>query len=154
MSSSSSHGIYIPKGCNILLPAGGNKSATSDAVFCEHCEMWLNGPTSWLDHKIGKKHKKNVRKPPGSKPYRNSSDPFSATNGKDIQTPPATVLLIDQAAIYSDTVTQPCTTYGVNPTEIPWPTVLCQSIAAQAEVWQQGRIAESTVAYLSKSSSL
>ena len=25
--------------------------------------MWLNGPTQWEDHKIGKKHKKNVKKP-------------------------------------------------------------------------------------------
>ena len=24
--------------------------------------MWLNGPTQWEDHKIGKKHKKNVKK--------------------------------------------------------------------------------------------
>ena len=31
------------------------------AVYCKHCEMWLNGPTQWEDHKIGKKHKKNVR---------------------------------------------------------------------------------------------
>ena len=32
------------------------------AVYCEYCEMWLNGPTQWEDHKIGKKHKKNVRR--------------------------------------------------------------------------------------------
>ena len=31
------------------------------AVYCEYCEMWLNGPTQWEDHKIGKKHKKHVR---------------------------------------------------------------------------------------------
>jgi len=30
------------------------------AVYCEDCEMWLNGPTQWEDHKIGKKHKKNL----------------------------------------------------------------------------------------------
>jgi len=32
------------------------------AVWCETCQMWLNGPTQWVDHKIGKKHKKNLRK--------------------------------------------------------------------------------------------
>ena len=32
------------------------------AKYCEDCEMWLNGPTQWEDHKIGKKHKKNVKK--------------------------------------------------------------------------------------------
>ena len=26
-------------------------------VYCEVCEMWLNGPTQWEDHQIGKKHK-------------------------------------------------------------------------------------------------
>ena len=31
------------------------------AVYCEDCEMWLNGPTQWEDHKIGKKHKKHSR---------------------------------------------------------------------------------------------
>ena len=31
------------------------------AVYCKHCEMWLNGPTQWEDHKISKNHKKNVR---------------------------------------------------------------------------------------------
>ena len=32
------------------------------AVYCEYCEMWLNGPTQWEDHKIGKTHKKHVRR--------------------------------------------------------------------------------------------
>ena len=32
------------------------------AIFCSHCEMWLNGPTQWEDHKIGTKHKKCVRR--------------------------------------------------------------------------------------------
>ena len=32
------------------------------AVYCDDCEMWLNGPIQWEDHKIGKKHKKNTKK--------------------------------------------------------------------------------------------
>ena len=44
------------------------------AKYCEDCEMWLNGPTQWEDHKIGKKHKKNVKKGGASKP--------SGTQGK------------------------------------------------------------------------
>ena len=32
------------------------------AKYCPDCEMWLNGPIQWEDHKIGKKHKKNVKK--------------------------------------------------------------------------------------------
>ena len=38
----------------------GNVSSETGAVYCDSCEMWLNGPTQWEDHKIGKKHKKNV----------------------------------------------------------------------------------------------
>ena len=31
-------------------------------VFCDVCEMWLNGLVQWEDHKIGKKHRKNLEK--------------------------------------------------------------------------------------------
>ena len=33
-----------------------------DAGYCEICVMWLNGPTQWEDHLIGKKHKKNCKR--------------------------------------------------------------------------------------------
>ena len=32
------------------------------AKYCPACYMWVNGPTQWVDHLIGKKHKKNVRR--------------------------------------------------------------------------------------------
>ena len=32
------------------------------AVWCADCEMYLNSPTQWGDHKTGKKHKKNTKK--------------------------------------------------------------------------------------------
>ena len=32
------------------------------AVYCKECQTWLNGPRQWEDHKIGKKHRKNVQK--------------------------------------------------------------------------------------------
>ena len=31
---------------------------SGQAVYCEDCDMWLNGPIQWEDHKISKKHKK------------------------------------------------------------------------------------------------
>ena len=31
------------------------------AKLCEACDMWLNGPTQWKDHKGGRKHKTHVR---------------------------------------------------------------------------------------------
>ena len=30
--------------------------------YCAVCNMWLNGPTQWEDHIIGKKHVKNTRR--------------------------------------------------------------------------------------------
>ena len=32
------------------------------SVFCEQCQMWVNGHTQWLDHRIGKKHKKHCKR--------------------------------------------------------------------------------------------
>ena len=31
------------------------------AVYCKYCDMWLNGPSQWEDHKFGKKHRKAAR---------------------------------------------------------------------------------------------
>ena len=44
------------------IQAASKESNDAGAVYCEDCEMWLNGPTQWEDHKIGKKHKKNLKK--------------------------------------------------------------------------------------------
>ena len=33
-----------------------------EPVYCETCDMWLNGSTQWERHKIGKKHRKNLRR--------------------------------------------------------------------------------------------
>ena len=35
---------------------------TEPAVYCETCQMWLNGQEQWDDHVGGKKHRKNVRR--------------------------------------------------------------------------------------------
>ena len=39
-------------------------SLSENAIYCKDCQMWLNGPLQWEDHKIGKKHKKNSKKTP------------------------------------------------------------------------------------------
>eukprot|EP00913_Durusdinium_trenchii_P007073 g6655.t1 len=36
------------------------------AIYCKHCQMWLNGPTQWADHEIGKKHRKAVHRQQGT----------------------------------------------------------------------------------------
>ena len=39
-----------------------NESSTSNkSVYCKDCKLWLNGPTQWEDHKIGKRHKTAVK---------------------------------------------------------------------------------------------
>ncbi|CAJ1335663.1 unnamed protein product [Effrenium voratum] len=37
------------------------------AIYCKPCKMWLNGPTQWADHEIGKKHRKAVRRQQAAK---------------------------------------------------------------------------------------
>ncbi len=31
------------------------------AIYCEACEMWLRGTTQNEDHRVGKKHKDNLK---------------------------------------------------------------------------------------------
>ena len=38
-----------------------NQRAEDVAVHCPDCQMWLNGLTQLQDHRIGKKHRKNVQ---------------------------------------------------------------------------------------------
>ena len=57
----------------------GNVSSETGGVQCEFCEMWLNGPTQWEDHKIGKIHKKNVgRAKQKGGPVANANPPSKA----------------------------------------------------------------------------
>ena len=44
-----------------------NENSTSIAVYCKQCQAWLNGPRQLEDHKIGKKHRKNVQKEKAAK---------------------------------------------------------------------------------------
>ena len=39
-----------------------NASVGEKDIYCECCEMWLNGPSQYDDHKIGKRHKKKLRR--------------------------------------------------------------------------------------------
>ena len=42
-------------------PITGLATPVSARVFCHVCQMWLNGPTQWDGHKVGKKHRKSLR---------------------------------------------------------------------------------------------
>ncbi len=70
-----------------------------DAVYCDKCEMWLNGPTQWEDHQIGKKHKKHCR----SGPARSATRPRRARRDRGIVIlSKGTALLIEQEALLKD----------------------------------------------------
>ena len=54
------------------------------AIHCPFCDMWLNGPTQWEDHKIGKKHTKNInRSKAGQKSKAKAKAKAKAKDGKD-----------------------------------------------------------------------
>ena len=42
------------------------------AVYCSHCDKWLNGAAQWADHEFGKKHRKQVRSMQSKKSLRHS----------------------------------------------------------------------------------
>ena len=64
-------------------------------VYCESCQMWLNGPEQWQDHLISKKHKKHKKK---------LFQPEPEPDSKKIVIPTGTVIIIEQTAIYNDAV--------------------------------------------------
>ena len=54
-------GLVGAVGPGIAGQAGDAEPETQD-IFCEICDVWLNGLTQYEDHKTRKKHKKNLRK--------------------------------------------------------------------------------------------
>ena len=74
----------------------------SESVYCEICEMWLNGPLQWEDHKIGKKHKENIKRQESVPSLNNNCE--KDINDKGILIPKGTSFLIEQNAIYEDAV--------------------------------------------------
>ena len=40
----------------------GKSLDNGDSIYCGYCGSWLNAYPQWMDHKIGKKHKKNLEK--------------------------------------------------------------------------------------------
>ena len=68
-------------------------------IYCETCEMWVNGPEQWQDHSIGKKHKKCSK----IKKY-GTPEPVPEPKSEGLVIPKGTVIIIEQIAIYNDAV--------------------------------------------------
>ena len=62
-----------------------NHLARMSTLYCDFCEMWLNGPTQWEDHKIGKKHKKNLRR--RDQPPKCSRNSYAGDEGNGKESP-------------------------------------------------------------------
>ena len=64
-----------------------------ESFHCEYCVMLLNRPTQWKDHKIGFKHKKNLRASAGAEEKKKAKD-------KGIVILQDIALLIEQSALF------------------------------------------------------
>ena len=80
------------------------RESDPEAEYCEICEMWLNGPTQWEDHRIGKKHKKNIWRQENGFPANSKCGKKKKSTGKGVEIPKGTAFLIEQSAIYDDAV--------------------------------------------------
>ena len=52
----------------VLRPQKDENGNPAEQLWCPYCEMWLRDQTQMDDHKIGRKHRKNVRKMQGDIP--------------------------------------------------------------------------------------
>ena len=68
--------------------------AAQVAIYCPECDMYLPDRNQWEDHKIGKKHKKNLRKG-RSTPSRSK-----------LVIPAGTAMILEQEALEADAVMQ------------------------------------------------
>jgi len=134
-----------------------NVTESGAAKYCEDCEMWLNGPTQWEDHKIGKKHKKNVKKGGANKGI-SSGTPTSVKSKTTLKTkggtppPPPMPPHPDYEASDSKAPTMDDSNvmppYGYAPPPPPWgypvpvypygPTPYGQFVPYPHMMWQEG----------------
>ena len=63
--------------------------------------MWLNGLTQWEDHKVGKKHKNNLRR--NRAPVHESEEEITT---RKLQVPMGTIILHTQEAYLADGQTE------------------------------------------------
>ena len=76
--SASSLDVEVDEASEKRSDVASERSEAANAVKCQLCDMWLNGPEQWEDHRIGKKHRKHLRHAgrgasgdqPQTRPYR------------------------------------------------------------------------------------
>ena len=78
----------------------GRSLGVAEAIFCDLCDMWVNGVGQWKEHKMGKKHKKHLKRLRLERKAGTSSD----KSLKGIEIPKSTVVLIEQAQLLDDAV--------------------------------------------------
>ena len=74
-------------------------------IWCDACEMWLNGLDQSEDHEVGKKHRNNARAGGASK-KRKARSALSIKDtkfaSKAIIVPSGTCLILEQVALIID----------------------------------------------------
>ena len=72
----------------------------SKVYYCATCETWLNGDDHWLDHSIGRKHKRHLKREHGKHSVG------SKRKSEGLVIPKGTAIIIEQTAIYNDAVSR------------------------------------------------
>ena len=99
--------------------AGSDDGETDKSVFCPDCEITLNSETQWDDHKIGKKHKRNVKKNlSGQAACCDPSDGEKKHSGKG--SPPLQYMWPTEADVYRHQVAHGVPTYSPEMEHYPW----------------------------------
>ncbi len=120
-------------------PPTENGGADSQAVYCEDCEMWLNGPTQWEDHKIGKKHTKNLKRTARAKAATNEKQPAKAkAQPEEIVAPTARSEPLADMQPHGYTHMLEQTPPFASQAETAWQAAPWQQIAWQPAEWWQG----------------
>ena len=56
-------GTTLPDQHEVPMVLGGALGHPDTAEYCVVCEMWLNGESQLMDHRVGRKHRRNLRNP-------------------------------------------------------------------------------------------
>ena len=54
-------GTTLPDQHEVRMVLGGALGHPDTSVYCEVCGFWVNSESQLMDHRVGKKHRKNLR---------------------------------------------------------------------------------------------
>ena len=84
------------------LPVRGARFTDDGGILCEICDMVLNGPTQWSDHKKGRHHKHNCQRKCRGQMPKYHRDQMPQPDESKVAIPPGTALIVEQSGIADD----------------------------------------------------